>query len=158
MGSGGSSTMLAYEGSLDRRPSHESIMHVPLLSARDCSSCSTRPVDAEVTPRQDQAWRYNDASGLPSACCLPLQMMWQSLSCVMTGSHVAIRAWSCSSRLGSTFLQKDLELLQLGGSGSVLGKLVNNLVQTWNLLVYVEMGILLTSLLLEFEDCSLADK
>lgn len=41
---------------------------------------------------------------------------WQSLSCVMTGSHVtydAIRAWSCSSRLGSTFLQKDLELLQL---------------------------------------------
>lgn len=92
MGSGGSSTMLAYEGSLDRRPSHESIMHVPLLSARDCSSCSTRPVDAEVTPRRDQDWRYNDASGLPSACCLPLQMMfedWQSLSCVMTGSHVA---------------------------------------------------------------------
>lgn len=43
-------------------------------------------------------------------------------------------------------------------SGSVLGKLVSNLVQTWNLLVCVEMGIRLTSLLLEFEDCSLADK
>lgn len=39
-------------------------------------------------------------------------------------AYGAIRALSSSSRLGSAFLQKDLELLP-SASGSVLGKLVN---------------------------------
>lgn len=91
MGSGGSSTMLAYVGSLDRRPS---LNHACPTSKRAGlfellhAACRCRG-DAKTRSGLEV---QRCISGLASACSLPLQMMfedWQSLSCVMTGSHVA---------------------------------------------------------------------